>query len=415
MRLRSHRYGFLLATIVLSVGFFFTEKSHGQYPSAKLNANLREELESDPNRLIPLTEHFAFAVDGDAYFRDTAGVDFYHGFGYWLQARSEARISEWFKGNLRSIFYAGSVNGGYAEPSGSYHLFAFTFEPPEEVFGAKLFLRAGDLDRQTVGEGLFVQNKEMNGAYLRWSTEREGLLFRADGTGVLKAQGDTFNVESWLFNGLAGLGVVFWSHEIGFDNSPGTRGPYWYLFSRARFDWFSYGAEYGSRDGISAALLALKAEKEIGPWKADVKIEGRRYNSGIGGSFTRFIEQQYVSYDQLDKSYTDALNVFVVDDDADVGAVHFNLFWRISPRWRLSSLNETGQFAYRSFGRIEYYFFRHGIDFCPAQEREDCLGAFFSNKILADSFARPPAQTSRSKEPLFQSFPFFGIEGRFKF
>lgn len=408
-------YLYLTISVLVCAGLLFAERSHAQYPSAKLNANIREEVESDPNRLIPFTDHFAFAVDGDTYFRDTGSTEFYHGIGYWLQARSEARLSPWFRANLRSILYAGSVSGGYAEPTGSYHLFAVTAQAADLFEDANLLLRAGDLDRQTFGEGLLIQNKEMNGACLRLSSGRHGVLFRLDGSGMLKLQGDTYNLETWIFDGIAGAGGVVWSNEIGLDNSPGTRDPYWYVFSRAKFDWFSYGAEYGGRAGIMAALLALKAEKEFGPLKAHLKLEGRRYNSGFGGSFTRTIQHQYVSYDQLDKNFTDALNVFVVDDDADVGAAHLNLWLRLSPRWRLHSLNEVGQFAYRSFDRIGYYFFRHGLEFCPVEDRDDCLNAYFSNKTLADSFARPPWQTSRSNETLFRIQPHFGLEARFRF
>lgn len=408
-------YFYLTFAILYSVSFLFGERSHAQYPSAKMNANIREEVESDPNRLIPLTEHFAFAVDGDAYYRDTGSTEFYHGIGYWLQARSEVRLSPWLKANLRSILYAGSVSGGYAEPSGSYHLFAITGQAPDEILGANLIVRAGDLDRQTIGEGLLIQNKEMNGASVRWSSERHGVLFRLDGTGVLKPNGDTFNFETWIFQGIAGAGAVAWSNEIAVDNSVGTREPYWYLFSKAKIDWFSYGAEYGGREGAMAALIALKAENDFGPLKFNLKLEGRRYNSGIGGSFKRLIQHQYISYDQLDKSFTDALNVFVVDDNATVGAAHLNIWLRISEYWKLHSLNETGQFAYPDFDQVKYYFFRHGIEFCPVAERDDCVSAFFSNKTLSDSFARPPSGISRSNETLFRIQPFVGMEARFRF
>lgn len=406
---------FHLLILFFNPVIWFSVESLAQYPAAKLNANLREEVEASPDRLIPLTEHFAFAVDGDAYYRNLGPDDFYHGIGYWLQARSEARLSPWARVNVRSILYAGSCSEGYAAPSGSYHLFALTATPEPPLFGGGFTIRLGDLDRQTFGEGLLIQNKEMNGGLLRWQNEKHGVQFRIDGTGMLRKTDDTIAGELWLFNSAIGAGSVHWLQGVAEDLLPQPRDPYWYIFSRAKFDWFSYGAEYGARAGASAALIALKADREFDSFSASLKLEGRRYEKDFAKDFAGKIQQQYISYDQYDKDYTDTMNIFVIGDDVNVAAVHLHLKWRVSDVWRLHSLNEAGQFNFNNSNKIEYYYFRQGVEYCPIAERSDCLNIFVSNKTLLDSYARPPSLTSVSNAALFRAVPFVGTEARFRF
>ena len=405
---------YALSALILIFQMFFAQ-ARAQYPSAKPNFDIREENSTNRNSVISGSEQFAFAVDGETFYRALGSDDFYHGIGYWVQGRSEARPTQWMRANLRSVLYAGSCSTGYAEPSGSYHLFALTGVFPDPVLGSELRLRTGDLDRQSLGEGLLIQDREMNGVSLSLIGEEHSLIFRGDGTGLLRMPDDSLSLEARLYSGLIGIGALYWTQGVKEDFLAKNREPYHFVFSRRRFGWFSYGLEGGAREGAAAALLALKAQQELGAFKYEIKLEGRRYAAGFANDFKGRIQQQYISYDQYDEDFTNAANVFVVDDDVNVGAAHIKMWWNPSGIWRLHSLNELGRFEYKNQDVNAYYFFRHGVSYCPLQDRDDCISFFTSNKVLVDSFARPPAQRSMSNSALFRMVPFVGVEGRFRF
>lgn len=405
----------LALLIAIQLILLYSPLARAQYPTAKKNATLREEVESDTQRLIPLTKHFAFAVDGETYFRNLGSDDFYHGVGYWMQIRSEARPIEAVSLNVRSIVYAGSCSTGYAEPGGGYHLLGLSATDPHLIFGGKIGLRMADLDRQTFGEGLLVQEKEMNGALVSWQRDNHYVLVRTDGTGLFRVNDDTYNTELGLWAGAVGLGNVSWPQGQAQDHLTHDRVPYNYVFSRMSFDWFSYGLEAGTRQQAFAGLLALKTANTWGGLSLQTKLEARRYNSGFAEDFAGQVQQQYISYDQYDKAFTNAANVFVTGDDVTVAAAHLNARMKISEAWRLHSLNESGRFDFKSKDSLGYYYFRQGTEYCPFEGREDCLDFYVSNKVLTDSFARPPSKLSTSNSTLFKAQPFFGLEARFRF
>ncbi len=390
-------------------------RADAQYPSAKPNAGIREEVANDSDRLIPVTEHFAFAIDGDAYFRGLGRDDYYHGEGYWLQARSEAMVSEHFRVNMRSIFFSASSSYGYAAPSGYYQLLGLTGEFPDKILGGTLWIRALDLDRQTAGAGLVIQDKEFNGAILRWTLGESAFVLRADGTGIFRASDDTYNPEVTLLSGLIGTGGIFWPSGIDEDHLTKVRDPHLYLFSRQSYDWFSYALEYGTRGSGDAEMLMLGAKSSAADLSGELRLEGRHYSKAFGSTFAGRVHSQYVSYDQYDKDFTNLSNIWVRDDSVNVFAAHLNLWWHMSHRWRFHSLNESGQFNYQDSGTMAYYYFRQGVEFCPGKDnRDDCVSVFFSNKVLANSSAVPPHTTVLQNDPLFKTVPFAGIEGRFR-
>ncbi len=391
---------------------------NANYPSARRNADLLEEIQNDPNRLIPSTQMFSFAVDGDTFWRMDSSEEFYHGIGYWLQARSEARVLNSFKLNVRSVFFAGSFSAGYAAPSGNYHLVAATFETKDAWLGGRVFVRAGDLDRQTVGAGTMIEDKEFNGGFVRYSSLEgdHSLTLRIDGTGVLLLNDDFYNLEAKLWNGYFGGGVGYWPFGVSQAFLPKIREPLYYIFTQHQYDRFSYAAEVSSRANALAFLARVGMKfQPFADFEIETKLEGRKYGDGFGENFVGNIQQQYTAYDQYDKAFTNAANIFPTDDDVTVAAAQIDARWKISQLWRLHSLNEVGRFDFATASDLPYYFFRHGVEYCPLPEREDCLNLFFSNKILLNSDATPPRNLALANEALFKMVPFFGIEGRFRF
>jgi hypothetical protein len=389
--------------------------AQASYPSAKPNENLKEEIQGDPNRFIPSSEHFTFAVDGDTWFRALGRQDFYHGFGYWMQARSEVRASSYFKLNARTIFFSGSSSNGYSNPVGFYNLIGLTgFLPP--IAGVRVSARGVDLGRQSIGAGLLVQDREMNGALIKMEGEWFSFRILGDSTGSLVSGDDVVNPEMRLFQGWLGGGIGIWKSGKEESGLPRNRGSYVYAFSAHPFgDIYSYALEFGQREKANGALVNLAAAKSLGRFDFRTKLEYRYYGKNFGKDFVRQIEHQYISYDQYDKAYTNAMNVFVADDDAQIYAAHLDVLFKLSHEWRLESLNEIGRFDFRNARDDNYYFYRAGISYCPVHDRDDCMSFFGSNKVLTESYVRPPRDVAFSNVPLFKRYPFLGIDAQFRF
>ena len=161
----------------------FGTKAFGLYPSAPPNNNLKSELEKDPHRKITTSiDWYSGAIDAHLYRRYLGTEDFYHGGGYWIQARNEFRHGNRFSLNVRSVFYSGSISEGYTKPTGNYHLFGFSGTYPGKVFGGTMKIRAIDIERQTLGSGLMIEEKEIAGVVVTWQNGPTKFNLIGDGT-----------------------------------------------------------------------------------------------------------------------------------------------------------------------------------------------------------------------------------------
>jgi hypothetical protein len=391
------------------------QQGYPAYPSALSNHNLIDEIQDQPDRLIPKAEWATFSVDGHTYLRSLGRKDFYHGIGYWVQARSEIRPTEFFTLNVRSIFYSGSVSGGYVEPTGTYHLVGLTGVWPEPVAGGTLMGRAMDLERQTMGYGLMIEEKEMAGALIKWTRGSHSAKLILNGTGGLTYTDDLWNTQVNLFDGYLGFGAIYWSagSEAGLTKN---RDPLYYLTSGHDYEMgLGYFLEIGSREDRRAGLAGLKLK---GTWKGltvDSRVQARHYDKDFANTFKTQIQNVYISYDQYNKRYTNASNVFVTDDDVNVYSMVLDLTYEISPSWVIQSLNEVGRFDFKQAARQNFLFYRAGVTYFPIEGRREALTLFMSNKVLNDSYNRPPTDVSVNNIALFRQVNFFGAEGSFRF
>lgn len=206
----------------------------GAYPTASNNSNVREEIDGDPNRLVPSSDWFVLAIDGQTWLR-SLGIreeDFYHGVGYWIQGRAEFALNQFLTINSRTVLYSGSSSEGYANPSGIYNLIGFTGVWPTPVLNSELSVRVGDLERRTIGAGLLSQDREVNGGFFRLSNHAYTFSILGDSTGGLVYGDDTVNPQIAFFDEAFGLGAVFWTASEEQSSLLKKRDPYYYLISK---------------------------------------------------------------------------------------------------------------------------------------------------------------------------------------
>ncbi|MBY0415253.1 MAG: hypothetical protein K2Q18_13870, partial [Bdellovibrionales bacterium] len=404
----------LISACTLSILILPLKTQALDYPAALPNNHLKEELEEQNDRLIPKGSWYSASVDGQGYFRGLEVNDFYHAMGYWVQARTEFRPSEMFTLNVRSVFYSGSISGGYTQPTGQYNLFGFSAVWPTPVLGGKLEVRAIDIERQTIGAGLFIEEREMAGLTTKWSRDGYYLKVLLEGTGGLLKGDDLANLDSQFFGGYLGLGGIFWtaSKQSGL---PYNRKPFYYINSiHSLGPYVDYFVELGFRNQKTASMIGFKGQGTSGRLKYKGRVQARMYDNGVGVDFVQQIENMYVSYDQYDKRYTAAGNILAQDDNVLVYSMVADFDYELNQQWVLQAKNEVGTFDYKDSKHKGFYYYRAGLTYFPLVEREESITLFTSNKVLTDSFKRPPNDYSQEQTlPLFRQRSFYGVEASF--
>jgi hypothetical protein len=386
-------------------------QAYADYPSARLNQNVCEEISGQSYRLLSRKDWFCGAVDGQAYARTIGKRDYYHGVGHWTQVRTEFRWEESVAINFRSILYSATSSSGYADSNEDYHLASFRFIYPEKILGAFLTLRIVDLDRQSVGEGLFIEARESNGGLMLWDWDNVQFRWLQESTGFLVGDDDVSNPEINFWERRLGLGAL-WFYEQPFQDK---RVPYYYLYSNIPYESWTFSAEAGARNGTLAYLGKISHELLAGGFTMETILQGRYYPNGFAQGFAGQIEQQYVSYDQYNKYYTNSINVFARAGHATVSSLVLNFRYEFSHAHRMGWLNEVGMFDFVGAEDDRFYFGRLEYNHYPFPLREDYFSFFATNKLLRDSYNAPPNFESLTSDPLFRNYGYFGIEGNFQF
>lgn len=109
------------------------------------------------------------------------------------------------------------------------------------------------------------------------------------------------------------------------------------------------------------------------------------------------------------------MNAFVKDDNLQMYSVVLNLKYKWNHYHRYGFLNEFVRFDYPAIIPENKYFYRAEYSYVPLADREDSVTFFVSNKVLTDSYSRPPSDRAKSSRTLFQEFSFVGLEGNYRF
>ena len=162
------------------------------------NHNVKEQLETQRVSHLPQSEKLSLASDVYLwkYWPDT--VSYYHGPGFWTETFAEYRPASTFTVNLKILAANGSSSFGYNAASGIRPFIGLSWNPKLSDDGWEMLVRFFDLDRETLGAGLFFQDREMSGGYLSIHNERWFFDFRLPGTSVLNLSGDLYSSEFFL-------------------------------------------------------------------------------------------------------------------------------------------------------------------------------------------------------------------------
>ncbi|MBS1961454.1 MAG: hypothetical protein JST04_04505 [Bdellovibrionales bacterium] len=371
----------------------------GAFPTR--NEKLHEQLEADPDRLIPRTKFFAAAVDADffkpAYLQkvDNAYSDNpYHGNGYWMETRFEFAPTDPIRLNLKLVPWLGSSSFGYAARA---ELFALAgAEWDDRLFNTdwRFRFRASDLGIQSYGGGILVQDRPTNGGRVEF--EHGNFAFRqtVEGTGALAVAGDLYDHHLSFMHDRIGLGVIWSPSDVSpLGEFPATG----YLHAHGGIGaGTDLAGEIAGNRNAPAFRLNAETKVDTGAFRLVAKPEVRYYGRGFAGGYRGYTQQVYTGYDLQSLSYTNAINIFRTSDAAFVPAARVIAEWQAFRTVSVYLDQELGEFDYRDAPDEHYYFWDAGIRLWPTLPRRDYATIGFTNKLLTSvqNLYGPSAGTS---------------------
>jgi len=402
----------VLGLALLSV--FFASRSSAYLEYAP-NDHVMEEIYEEPYRILPHSDHYAFAIDGDFFKPVFSGgdnsdyyrYDFYHGNGYWVSLRSEFKPVDRLTLNLKLNFTQGTSSNGPTFLALIIPMVGVTYE--ENFLGFDMIARLSDIGRQTIGTGIFIEQKETNGGYFIAKKGEFNAKVMVDGTGSFTLDGGIIATEFSMFSGF--VGVSNYLQETATVVQPPA--VTYTIFSKHDFkDGFGYGAEAAFNSNAQAALLYLKYENTW--WnqlRLFVKPQFRYYGHGILGNLPGNVENNYVSYDQNDKPFTNVSDIFSFGDQVKTYSTQANLEYAFNKFYRVFSENEWVDYLYQSPSKQTYceIFYRAGVKFFPFHPREDNFALLVGNKYLIASTTTPAGGRTYSQPnfPDLENRPLF--------
>ncbi|MBU6153883.1 MAG: hypothetical protein KGP28_06235 [Bdellovibrionales bacterium] len=384
------------------------------------NFGLREEVEGHEYRILPRSDSYALALDGDFFKPVFVGAgdadyyreDFYHGNGYWLDFRGEFQALDRIVLNLRTTLTQGTTSNGPTFNALVIPRLGLTYRQ-NGFLGFEWETRLGDIDRQTLGAGIFIELKETGGGYISARDDEFKARILVDGTGSFSLDGGVVALELMYGDGLIGGTLMMLERDVGY-RPPQFTGT---LFTKASIlEDLTYRAELAGNERNLAVLAGLDYGPTFDRLKIHLAPQYRHYGRKVFGDLAGAINQTYVGYDQNDKPFTNALNVFAYGDNVDVFSSQLGAEYRFNRFYAIYARSEWFAFQFRERSDVSGVFYRAGFRFFPFPGREDEFGLLIGNQYLIATtlgdggrMISPPNQADLENKPLFMQQTFWMV------
>lgn len=387
------------------------------------NEHLATQVKDDPSRILPKGENYTLAADGTMFWHWTGADSYYHS-GYWIDAYAEYEPIQSFILNLRWSFINPALSYGYTSTSYNFMRPALTWYN-QVTKDARVTVVAGDLDRQTLGLGLILEDKNMSGARINAQYRDVSLGILRNGTGGYFVSGDleVFNLD---YNGIVRTGLQYGYIIMGDDERRASRFPTQTTdpFGTAYLqipikDMVYLGGEWGWRfpqDGktktATLAHLGIKYHDPGDLFFVDSWVQWRRYHDGFAAGWRTHIEHDYLGFEHLDKNYLATENIIVNDDASTTTGARLKLHVNPKGVYQASIDQEWGVTKYKYFKRDLFHFHREAVTYCPQMPKKNCVSFLYANKVV-DTNNLPNINDVDLAKPYFKALPYFGVEGAF--
>ncbi len=351
---------------------------------------------------------------------------YYHGPGYWADAYTELRLFDDLRINGKFSFANGSTSYGYNQQYLNSLFFGVTWGPDILPDPWKFEIQFFDLDRVTLGAGLFFEDREMSGMSLKINNPNWTFDIRLPGTAVLQTGGDLWSLEVFRQSsvnevGFHGFLVRDYSRTLPSPTSPSgvvndttNLDPVASLFIRSKekqFGQYRLEVAYGPKSKM-AGLFGLGIQERVNcKFCYCVMAQYRYFQDDIIRDMAGNTEYNFIPYSMHDRDYDNPINAFRKKDKIQTYSVDISFKTPIGGHWYFESHNEVGQFDYEKQRDDAFVFYKESFEFCPYERyKNNCLNFYFSNRSIN---AISPYTIYDASQPIDLKTNVFGINGVF--
>ncbi len=398
---------FLLMSLLLL--FVTVSASAGIDPVKRLrNADLVPQMENQKFRVLPQLPNLSLASDTHFLYRVTHGDFPYYHAGYWMDNFVELRAVKKLAINSRLTFYNPAMSYGVVSHFFFLPLVSFDWKDNLLDYGGgdwKIDLRLMDLDRQTLGAGLTLADKEMSGVHIQVTHDDFRIRYLQDGTGGYDISGDVNYLSLDYKKEL--IGAYAFQYHFG-------RAGFLGLYSKAAvLPWLETHVELAERHGGIAGLAAVRVKGDFGESaQVTADLQFRKYGNHFADDIKGRIEHDYLSPEQEDKPMMDSMNIFVHDDDVYAPGLRLGGVFKVWKALTLTMDHEVAIFHYKNAGVQQHYFFKYALSACSSEQGFFCVEFVASNKYTS-AFRRADYNDMDNKFT-FGKKEFLGLEAYVK-
>lgn len=384
----------------------FSQNAFAEHPRTRLrNETLRDQITDQEPRALPCTELYCFAIDGHFFYRTIPQPReflYYHG-GYWVDSYIELNPSDEFSLNSRLAVLHPAASYGVVSTAEILPFIAVTWKENLNRYhlgDVDAQIRWLDLDRQTLGAGLTLEDKDMAGLLIELEGQQTRLRFVLDGTGGYMVEKDLWYGQFDLWNERLGI----YTFSLNSIDTPHAFG----LFSKFPLSTvLSLDSEMAVRRNVWGALLRLKANSS---WKRlifESSLQVRSYGVGFSEDITGQIDHDYIPIDYENRSFMISENIFSLGDGALAMGARLKLVYQFSSLWGIHLDLEPVHFDFKNKLDVTEVFYRSAVSFCPSVY--GCGSLFVSNRALSS------ARDVVKNRPLLSAARHYGLDAHFSF
>ncbi len=393
------------------------------------NYDLGSTVAQQPWRKLPRSDVFALATDVQVWKSWGNEYDYYHGAGYWVDFFSEYKVHPDLVINGKLSFVNGTTSYGYNGANRFYQQMGVTWTPGIFGEGWSTLMRFFDLDRQTLGAGLWVDDLELSGFF--WQIRKGDYFYQLylPGTGGVLIPGDLFGQELFARNQDFDFGISsYYFHQVSYEVSevPGVISiekqdvsPTTGIFIRSRPDQPPiYGFELGVREGKWAGAGAVgyqNTTEDNFKWRGSLHYH--QFQRGFAGVIAGRAQKDFLPYNVIDRPYDNPINELKRSDDVLTVSARLALRKKLGDHWYFESLNEAGRIQYRQgeayalptlTGDVGYtdhedfIWVKQSFGYCPySGEPYNCIYFYGDNRSSAVLDPNQTAKNPRGDEGSF--------------
>ncbi len=314
------------------------------------NNELEEQLITQERGYI--NESFSIGADLELWKYWGNNESIYHGAGYWLDIYSQYKLYENLNINLKTIMLNGTISNGYLGFQRTRHVLSIDWD-----INDKSNLRLLDLERVTVGAGIFVDDSYISGGIYSYQTDYKFYAL-VSGTSVINKQGDlySFSLEKEYKYSSLGLSTYTFSKGTDLSDSDKLENNLGVYIKPTQDSDSVHNIEAVINPENSKYAYSIKLGHQFFNKNIQLYAQHRIYDKNVN-SYTRFSRYSYIPLELIERDFVNPQNIFYSTGKTKVYSGHLNYSFKLNDLLSLEGSHEYVDLEQPDFKFQKFFYY----------------------------------------------------------